>query len=128
MYLSDIESNFAYSYIECFPIYKEVDGVNVLDPDARGLLQYVCNYSHILVDCEVSDLSDGSDRLDFAGQANQLCFVPELPLEVSQGISIFKSMIRNAGYYDVPDYRSSYDSVRAKQQQYQIVLIITGNK
>jgi hypothetical protein len=114
--LGVVEQKFALSYIECS------------DTGVDGILQYICHYPHILVDAEVSDMSRASDRMDFAGLANQLCFIPEVPLTVSQGISIFKAMIRNPGYYDVPDYRSSVGSVRQNERQYQIVLIITGNR
>lgn len=116
MEINAVEQKFALSYIECA-------GVGV-----DGILHYVCNYPHIVVDSEVSDTSRPADRLDFASLANQLCFIPEVPLTVSQGISIFKSMIRNPGYYDVPDYRSAVASIRANERQYQIVLIITGNR
>jgi hypothetical protein len=79
--------NLRCSYIVCSEV--SVDGI----------LQYVCNYPYILVDAELTDSFDPADRFDDASQANQLCFILEVSLTISQeGISIFKAMIRNPGY------------------------------
>jgi hypothetical protein len=112
-----IEQQFAMQYIECM----EIEGY-------PGLLQYTCMYDHILVDAEISDLDDPKDRLTLGANANALTFVPAVPLQITQGIGMFKNFIRVPGAYDVPDYRSSIESQRVHQKQYQIVLIITGGR
>jgi hypothetical protein len=112
-----IEQQFALQYIESFEV-----------EDYPGLLRYRCMYEHLVVDAEISDLEDPKDRLTLGGNANGLTFVPAVPLEVTQGIGMFKNFIRTPGEYDVPDYRSAIESQRIHQKQYQIVLIITGGK